>query len=125
MFCNLLSRTDVFLLFVIFLTFLTSLILTICKYIKKATITFALLLFSCFFSLKHTGTNINFHHKKLHSKKFFKIDNQEPPHQFPPTTSQENPTTSTSTQNPYSSTRSSFQKIHILLKKDTHDYLNH
>ena len=36
MFRNLFSRTDNFLLFIIFLTFLTSLILTICKCIKKA-----------------------------------------------------------------------------------------
>ena len=36
------SRTDIFLLFVIFITFLSSLILTICKCIKKAIITFAL-----------------------------------------------------------------------------------
>ena len=36
------SRTDIFLLFVNFITFLSSLILTICKSIKKAVITFAL-----------------------------------------------------------------------------------
>ena len=36
------SRTDIFLLFVIFITFLSSLILTMCKCIKKAIITFAL-----------------------------------------------------------------------------------
>ena len=36
------SRTDIFLLFVFFIIFLTSLILTLCKCIKKAVITFAL-----------------------------------------------------------------------------------
>ena len=36
------SKTDIFLLFVILITFLSSLILTICKCIKKAVITFAL-----------------------------------------------------------------------------------
>ena len=36
------SRTDIFLLFVIFIAFLSSLILTICKCIKKAILTFAL-----------------------------------------------------------------------------------
>ena len=60
--------------------------------------------------MKNTGTNINFPHKKLHSKKFFKIANQQPPHQSPPTTSNENPTTPTSTQQPHSSTRISFQE---------------
>ena len=49
--------------------------------------------------------NINFHHKKFHLKNFFKIANQQPPYQSPPTTSQENPTIPTSIQNPQSSTR--------------------
>ena len=63
-----------------------------------------------FFSLKNTGTNVNSHHKKLHSKKVSKIANQQPPHQSPPTTSQANPTTPTSIQNPHSYTRLSFQE---------------
>ena len=61
-----------------------------------------------FFLLKNTGVNINFHHKKVNSENFSKIANQPPPHQSPPTTSQENPTTPTKTQNPKSSTRISF-----------------
>ena len=60
--------------------------------------------------MKNTGTNINFHHKKLHSKKFSRIANQQPPHHSPPTTFQENPITPTSIQNPNSSTRISFQE---------------
>ena len=60
--------------------------------------------------MKNIGTNIIFQHKRLPSKKYSKIANQPPPHQSPPTTSQENPSTPTSTQNPHSSTRISFQK---------------
>ena len=60
--------------------------------------------------MKKIGPNINSHHKKHHSTKFSKIANQQPPHQSPPTTSQENPSTPTSTQNPHSSTRIYFQE---------------
>ena len=60
--------------------------------------------------MKNIGPNVNFHLKKFHSTKFSKIANQQPPHQSPPTTSQENPSTPTSTQNPHSSTRISFQE---------------
>ena len=60
--------------------------------------------------MKNTGTNVNFHHKKLHSKKLSRIANKQPPNQSPPTTSQENPTTPTNIQNPHSSTRISFQE---------------
>ena len=82
--------------------------MTICKCIKKAIITFAC--FCYFFLLKNIGTNINFHHKKLPSKKFSKIANQPPPHQSPPSTFQENSSTPTITQKPHSSTRISFQE---------------
>ena len=41
-FQQLFNRTDVFLLFIVFLTFSTSLIMTICKCIKKTILTFAL-----------------------------------------------------------------------------------
>ena len=60
--------------------------------------------------MKKTGANIIFHHKKLLSNYFYEIANQQPLHQSPPTTSQENPTTPTSTQNPQSFTRISFQE---------------
>ena len=53
---------------------------------------------------------MSFHHKILPSKKFSKIADQPPPHQSPPTMSQENPSTPISTQNPHSSTRVSFQE---------------
>ena len=61
--------------------------------------------------MKNTGTSINSHHKKLHSKKFSKNCQSTTPHQSPPTTSQEKSTTPTSTQSPHSSTRISFQEI--------------
>ena len=61
------------------------------------------------FFLKNTIVNIIFHHKKFNSENFSKIANQHSPHQSPPTTSQENPTTPTNNQNPQSSTRISFQ----------------
>ena len=60
--------------------------------------------------MKNIGININFHHKKFHSQNFFKIANQQPPHQSLPATSLENPATPTSTQNPQSTTRISFQE---------------
>ena len=113
MFRNLFNRTD-FLLFIFFLSFLTSLILTICKCIKKAIITFAFALATIlfyFFLSKNTIVNINFLHRKFNPEKFSKICNQQPPHQSPPTTSQENPTTPKNIQNPQSSTRISIQDI--------------
>ena len=60
--------------------------------------------------MKNIGTNIIFHYEKFLSKQFFTIANQQHLHQSPPTTSQENPTTPTSIQNPQSSTRISFQE---------------
>ena len=52
--------------------------------------------------------NTNFPEKiKIH--KFSKTANQPPPNQPPPTTSQESPITPTTTNNPQTSTRISFQ----------------
>ena len=59
--------------------------------------------------MNNTIVNINFHYKKFHSGKISIIANQQPPHQSPPTTSQEDPTASTNTQYPQSSTRITFQ----------------
>ena len=111
MFQHLFSRTDISLLFKIFLSFLTSLIMTVCKCIKKAIVTFALATIFLSLSLKNITVNIKFLLEKMIFEKFSEIANQQPPHQSPPTTSQEPPTTPTNTQtnNPQSSTRISFQ----------------
>ena len=56
------SRTDIFLLFVIFITFLSSLILTMCKCIKKAIITFALATILLIFFLEEYYNEHKFFH---------------------------------------------------------------
>ena len=58
------SRTDIFLLFVIFITFLLSLILTICKCIKKAVITFALATILLILFLEEYYNKHKFFHEK-------------------------------------------------------------
>ena len=104
------SRTDIFLLFVIFITFLSYLILTICKCIKKAVITFALATILLILFLEEYYNKHKFFTKKKKSiKKSSKIANQQSHSQSSPTTSQENPTPPTTTQNPQTSTRISFQ----------------
>ena len=102
------SRTDIFLLFVIFITFLSSLILTICKCIKKAIITFALATILLILFLEEYIININFSTKRI-NKKPSKIANQQSLSQSSPTSSQDNPTPPSTTQNPQTSTRISFQ----------------
>ena len=100
------SRTDIFLLFVIFITFLSSLILTIYKCIKKAIITFALATILLILFLEEYYNK----HKFFHSiRQPSKIANQQSHSQSSPTSSQENPTIPTTTQNPQTSTRISFQ----------------
>ena len=67
------SRTDIFLLFVIFITFLSSLILTICKCIKKAIITFALAtIFLIIFSEEYYNKH-KFSHNSNNSKNYQKL----------------------------------------------------
>ena len=126
MFRNLFSRTDVFLLFVVFLTFLTSLIMTICNCIKKAIITFTLATILLFFFLKNNGININFHHKNSILRNFSKLLINNPhtsPHQEnPPKKTQQHP----QVLKIHNHLHAFLSKtIHIFLKKDTHDYLNH
>ena len=66
-----------------------------------------------------------FPHKKYTSPNIFsKIVNQQPPHQFPPATSQE-PHQQTIKQKTHNLHYASlFKRIHRHLKKDTHDCLN-
>ena len=59
--------------------------------------------------MENTIVNISFLSKKLNTQHFFKIANQTPPPQPPPTTYQENPIIPTTTQDPQTSTRISFQ----------------
>ena len=59
--------------------------------------------------MKNTTININFFTKKESIKKPSKIANQQSHSQSSPTTSQANPTLPTTTQNPQTSTRISFQ----------------
>ena len=100
------SRTDIFLFFVIFITFLSSLILTICKCIKKEIITFALAtILLILFLEEYYNKHKFFHFRKKSIKKPSKIANQQSHSQYSPTTSQENPTIPTTTQNPQTSTR--------------------
>ena len=62
-----------FLLFVIFIFFLSSLILTMCKCLKKAIIRFALATIFLILSLKNTTINIIFSSRKNQSKYFQKL----------------------------------------------------
>ena len=103
------SRTNIFLQFVIFITFISSLILTICKCIKKAIITFAFATILLILFLEEYYNKHKFFTKKKSIKKPSKITNQQSHGQSSPTTSQENPTPPTTTQNPQTSTRISFQ----------------
>ena len=59
--------------------------------------------------MKNTTININFFTKKNQSRQPLKIANQQSHSQSSPTSSQENPTIPTTTQNPQTSTRISFQ----------------
>ena len=113
------SRTDIFLLFVIFITFLSSLILTICKCIKKAIFNI------CpsnnpsnSFFWKNTIININLP-TKVTIQNPSKIATQQSQNQSSPTSSQDNQTPPSTTQNPQTSTRNFlFKTIHTLLKND-------
>ena len=97
-----------FLLFVIFVTFLSSLILTICKRIKKATITFALATILLILFLEEYYNKQIFSLKEI-IQKTLKNCYQQPHNQSSLTSSQENPTKPTTTQIPQTSTRISFQ----------------
>ena len=94
-----------------FFTFLISLILTVCKCIKKAIVTFALATILLILFLRSITVNTKFLLKQFSKENNSKIANQQIPHQSPPTTSEEPPTkpTNTQTNNPQSSTLSSFQ----------------
>ena len=59
--------------------------------------------------MKNTTININFFTKKNQSRQPLKIENQQSHSQSSPTSSQENPTIPTTTQNPQTSTRISFE----------------
>ena len=102
------SRTDIFLLFVIFITFLSSLILTICKCIKKAIITFALATILLILFLEEYYNKHKFFSKRIDQKPS-KIANQQSHSQSSQKSSQDKPTPPTTTQNPQTSTRISFQ----------------
>ena len=120
------SRTDIFFLIVIFITFLSSLILTICKCIKKAIITFALATILLILFLKECYNKHKFFHQKRNQSK------------NPQKLLTNNHTVSLHRQHP-KKTRHHLQlpktpkhlheflsKItHILLKNDTLAYLNH
>ena len=80
-----------------------------CKCVKKAIVTFALatillILFIEEFYKKHKSS-----HKKISIGHISKIANQQSQNHSSPTSSQENPTIPTTTQNPQTSTRISFQ----------------
>ena len=80
-----------------------------CICIKKAIITFALATILLILFLEEYYNNHKFFLWKKSIKIFSKIANQQSQNQSSPTSSQENPTTPTTTQNPQKSTRISFQ----------------
>ena len=86
--------------------------MTVCKCIKNAIVTFALatIILTIFIEEYYNKHKIS---SEKNSKIYSEIANKKTPHQSPPTTSQDSPTTPTNTQtnNPQSSTRRiSFQK---------------
>ena len=100
------SRTDIFLLFIIFLAFLSSLIMTICKCVKKAIVTFALATILLILFIEEYYNSLE---SLIFPKHISTIANQPPQNPSSPTSPQEKPTVPTTTQNPQTSTRISFQ----------------
>ena len=80
-----------------------------CKCIKKAIVTFAVATIFLILFIEEYYNKKKFPYKNQLLKHIFKIANQLPTKQPPPTSSQESPVTPTTTQNPQMSTRISFQ----------------
>ena len=123
---HLFSRTDVFLLFIIFLTFLTSLLMTICKRIKKAIVTFALATILLILFIEEYYSKHNFS-SLIILKKIAKLLINNPhisPHQQRPKSLQQHQKTFKQITLNHQHT-SLFKTIHIHLKDDTHDCPNH
>ena len=119
------SKTDIFLLFVIFITFLSSLILTICKCIKKAIITFALATILLILFLEEYHNKHKLFHKKNRRKNYQKLlinSHKVSLHRHPPKITQQNLQLPKILKHLH---EFSFKITHILLKNDTHAYLNH
>ena len=80
-----------------------------CKCIKKAIVTFALATILVILFIEEYYNKHKFSHYKKSIGTLSKIANQQSQNQSSPTSSQENPTIPTTTQNPQTSTRISFQ----------------
>ena len=80
-----------------------------CKCIKKAIITFASATILLNLFIEEYYNKHKFFHQKKSIRILSKIANQQSQNQSSPTSSQENPTIPTTTQNPQTSTRISFQ----------------
>ena len=125
MFQTIFSRTDFFLLFIFFFTFLASLIMTIGKCIKKAIITIALATILLVLFLEEYYSKQKISSKNFNSETFSKIANEQPPHQSPTTTFKKIKQHQQIPKIPDHQHVFVSKTIHIPLKKDTHDYLNH
>ena len=79
-----------------------------CKCINKAIITFALATIILIPFIEEYYKNINFSNRKKPTRILSKIANQQSQNQSSPTSSQENPTISTTIQNPQTSIRFAF-----------------
>ena len=119
------SRTDIFLLFVIFITFLSSLILTICKCIKKAILTFALATILLILFLEEYYNKHKLSHKSNKSKTYQKLlpnSHKVSLHRHHPKITQQHLQPLKTLKHLH---EFPFKIIHTLLKNDTLVYLNH
>ena len=119
------SRTDIFLLFVIFITFLSSLILTICKCIKKAIITFALATILLILFLEEYYNKHKFSTKRINKKSHQKLltnNHSVSLHRHHPKITQHHLQIPKTPKHPHEFL---FKITHIPLKNDTLAYLNH
>ena len=119
------SKTDIFLLFVIFITFLSSLILTICKCIKKAIITFALATILLILFLEEYYNKHKLFHKKDRSKTYQKLlpnSHKVSLHRHHPKITQQHLQLPKILKHLH---EFPFKITHTLLKNDTLVYLNH
>ena len=115
------NMKNIFLLLVVLVTFLVSLILTICKCIKKTIVTFAFatILLIIFIEKYYKQPRFNWENLYIYQK-LSKIANQQPTKQTPPTTTSQGaptPPTSSQTNQPQPSTCISFPANHALLSE--------
>ena len=119
------SRTDIFLLFVIFIIFLSYLILTMCKCVKKAIVTFALAtIFLILFIEEYYNKHKSSHWKISigHFQKLLTNNHKIILHRHHPKKAQQYPQLPKTPKHPHEFL---FKIIHTLLKNDTLAYPNH